>query len=134
MFPLIITHNSQLSDLPNKPIAGFDIDHCIIKPKNNRVHPKDEHDWVFTYSNVISKLRDLAKTHKIVFITNQLNLLKKETMWRTKINNVIEQINVPVIVFAIHGHTSFRKPSPKLWMNLQATFDLDKELAARRVA
>ena len=24
--------------------------------------------------------------------------------------------------------------SPKLWMNLQATFDLDKELAARRVA
>ena len=24
--------------------------------------------------------------------------------------------------------------SPKLWMNLQATFDLDKESAARRVA
>ena len=40
-------------------VACFDIDHTIIKPKNNRKFPRGKDDWVFYYDNIIvEKLKD----------------------------------------------------------------------------
>ena len=56
-----------------KPIAGFDIDYTIIKPKSGRKFPVDRGDWKFMFTDnlVIDKLNQINETHQVVFFTNQ---------------------------------------------------------------
>ena len=55
--------------------ACFDIDHTIIKPKNNRKFPKNANDWLFYYDKItIDKLTKLSKKYNIIFFTNQSKL------------------------------------------------------------
>ena len=47
-------------------IAAFDMDYTLIKPKSNRIFPKDENDWKFLFGEItISKLRVFIKNNSI---------------------------------------------------------------------
>ena len=37
-------------------IAAFDMDHTLVKPKNNRKFPKDENDWEWYNESVVGLL------------------------------------------------------------------------------
>ena len=57
----------------NNKLALFDLDHTIIKPKNNKTFYKRDYsgDWEYAFTSVRQKLRDISKTHNIYIITNQ---------------------------------------------------------------
>ena len=56
-----LNNKSILYFLPNKllgnKIASFDLDHTLIRPNNNRVHPKNIDDFELVFENVVDKLK-----------------------------------------------------------------------------
>ena len=60
-------------------LASFDLDHTLIKPKDNRVHPKSIDDFELLYNNTLEKIKELNKQkYNIVIFSNQSDLLSIE--------------------------------------------------------
>ena len=98
----------------NNKLALFDLDHTIIKPKNNKTFYKKDYsgDWEYVYPCVKNKLKDINKTHNIYIITNQ-KVLKTNTdkqVWLEKIKMVLEDLDIPIVIFAALSNDSYRKP------------------------
>jgi bifunctional polynucleotide phosphatase/kinase len=51
--------------------AIFDFDWTIVKPKEGRKFPKDVADWQYIRESVPFVIRELAKNHQIVILTDQ---------------------------------------------------------------
>lgn len=69
---------NDLSDSKGKlKLACFDLDHTLIKPKQNRVYPRDKDDFMLWHECVLEKLMELEKKDYIfVLFTNQQNVIK----------------------------------------------------------
>lgn len=60
-------------------IAAFDLDHTIIRPKNNKVFPKSKEDFELVFPDVIDLLNNLViDKYIIIIISNQSDLNNKE--------------------------------------------------------
>ena len=97
----------------NKSVL-FDLDHTIIKPKNNKTFYKKDYsgDWEYVYPCVKNKLREINNTHNIYIITNQ-KVLKTNTdkqVWLEKIKMVLEDLDIPIVIFAALSNDFYRKP------------------------
>ena len=102
-------------------VACFDIDHTIIKPKNNRKFPRGKDDWVFYYDNIIvEKLKELSKEYNIIFFTNQ-SKLKEEVV--EKIEDILNLLKLNISVFISYKKDNFRKPCLGMWNLLQDNLD-----------
>lgn len=100
-------------------IAGFDLDHTLIKPKGKRVHPKDKDDFEYVFSNIVDKLKELHYNgFSILIFSNQDNLNnkpdKKEIVLKRieRLNlEVFEKYGIPVQYFIATGKDFCRKPN-----------------------
>ncbi|CEF69104.1 Bifunctional polynucleotide phosphatase/kinase [Strongyloides ratti] len=110
---------SYLDVKASKKIAGFDLDHTIIKPIGGDVHPKHDNDWEFFFDNIVTKFKELKdEGFKIVIFTNQKAISSKRKTHinlKKRIENIMEKINIPLQVFISTGHPKFRKPSRGMW-------------------
>ena len=52
-------------------LAIFDFDWTIVKPKEGRPFPKDANDWQYLRESVPTVIREFAKDHQIVIVTDQ---------------------------------------------------------------
>ena len=114
--PYLIGYTSDFKYKKN--IASFDIDGTIISTKSGKVFPKDYTDWKFLYENTITKLKEYYnKNYCIIFISNQggLKTSEKKDDWIKKINNIVQEIAIPICVFASTDTYLFRKPLPTIW-------------------
>jgi len=97
----------------NKSVL-FDLDHTIIKPKNNKTFYKKDYsgDWEYVYPCVKNKLREINNTHNIYIITNQkvLKTNRDKQIWLDKIKLVLEDLDIPIVIFAALSSDSYRKP------------------------
>lgn len=115
-------------------IAGFDMDGTVIKTKSGARFPKDHNDWDFLSNEVPKQLEKLHKdNYKIVIFTNQAGIGHDSTKLRnfkTKIENIVNKINIPIQVFVATGKTFYRKPMPGMWNTLidQKNGNLDVNL------
>lgn len=116
--PLIDLDDEVLS----RPVAGFDIDHTLIKPKSGhqRADNSDPTDWVWLYPNTVDKLTELHESgkYRVIAFTNQGSGKFDVDIYKTKIKAM--QQDVPFLeVRVAHGGTSsvYRKPSTKMWFN-----------------
>ena len=57
-------------------LAIFDFDWTIVKPKEGRKFPKDVNDWQYIRESVPSIIREFAKDHQIVILTDQSKMWK----------------------------------------------------------
>lgn len=97
--------------------ACFDLDHTIIKPKNNKRFPKkdDENDWEFYNFNVAKILRSFhLLKYNILIISNQKKLNDNLSVWVNKIKNVIKILNIPITIIGLISD-KYRKPLPTIW-------------------
>ena len=72
----------------NVKVAGFDLDHTLIKPKGKRTHPKDEEDFEFVFQNigdVLNKFNNLG--FNIIIFSNQSKLNLKPDKKNSFIKN-----------------------------------------------
>jgi len=102
----------------NKSIAGFDLDHTIIKPKSGKKFPINQNDWMLYDDSVIEKLQNFSETHQLVIVTNQKILSKNPDNipeWKNKIHDIVITIDRPILVLASLCSDNFRKPFTKLW-------------------
>jgi len=98
-------------------LAVFDFDGTIVKPREGRPHPKDVEDWEFTRPSVPSVLQDLAKTHRLVIVTDQSKPWKVD-----QIHAVMRAIGIdPSLVVAFEK--DHQKPSTVIFERLFASED-----------
>jgi bifunctional polynucleotide phosphatase/kinase len=117
------------AELDNKPIkgasliAGFDLDHTLIKPKSGNKFPKDYNDWIIL-ENVKKKLNDLyEKGYKIVVFTNQAGSSFDPVEFAKKVKAIAALLEVPLQVFGCTDYGYCRKPSVGMWWLLTRNND-----------
>ena len=94
-------------------IAAFDYDWTLVNPKDGKTFPKDLDDWVWYYSNIPDKIKQLYDDgFMIVIFTNQTKKWKCE-----QINIVAKSLNIPLFV-VIAMKKSEHKPNPIMFNTL----------------
>jgi bifunctional polynucleotide phosphatase/kinase len=105
-------------------VYAFDLDSTLIKTKSGRPFPTSATDWVFWHESVPQRLKQLtADGYLIVVFTNQAGIHQKNktfstklaTRLCTKIDDVIDQVGVPMVVVVATTNDKFRKPSKEMW-------------------
>lgn len=99
-------------------IAGFDLDHTIIKPKSGNVFPKNSDDWMIWDESVSTKLKDLINDkYSICIFSNQSKIKSEndEILFKTKINSIFNVLDIDVPIFISINKGFYRKPFTGLW-------------------
>lgn len=105
------------------------MDGTLITTKSGRVFPKDEKDWKFLYNSTVTKLQSFFETNdnfKFIIITNQAGMSSGKTSldgMKKKIENIVAQLAIPVIVFVVPGRNEYRKPMTGIWDVLTAEYN-----------
>ncbi|KAK0155022.1 Bifunctional polynucleotide phosphatase/kinase [Merluccius polli] len=106
----------------SEKIAGFDIDGCIITTKSGKVFPTAPDDWKILFSEIQPRLASLLKKgHKVVFFTNQMGIARgklKPEVFKSKVEDILSSLQLPVQVFVATGPGIFRKPVTGMWTHL----------------
>lgn len=106
--------------------AGFDLDGTIIKTRSGRVFPKDGNDWEFKFNNIKSKLTEISKDYQIIIISNQKGLSGKKgkpSEWKKKLDDITEELDIPLLVYASIEDDWFRKPRSGIAEILSKKYD-----------
>ena len=104
---------NNFSSSNKNAIAGFDIDWTIVKPKSGKKFPKSRNDWVYLYgTKTINKLKEISKSHHIVFFSNQ-SKIKDEVL--DKFNDIILNLKLPISVYVSTKNDYYRKPIIGMW-------------------
>jgi len=100
-------------------VAGFDIDGTIITTKSGRRFPIDANDWKIRFSVISGRLQQLVRdNYRIIFFTNQLGIKKGKLSindFHSKIESLVDLLNVPVLVMAACESDINRKPCSGMW-------------------
>jgi DNA 3'-phosphatase len=103
---------TKLSDWPK--LAIFDLDDTLVIPKSGETFPIDADDWKFTSPFVPVTIQRLYKEGYLIYIiTNQMGIFKKMVgidTFKKRIEGIITEINVPIVVLAATRADEYRKP------------------------
>jgi bifunctional polynucleotide phosphatase/kinase len=113
----ILQYKSANFKFMNK-VACFDIDGTLIKTKSGKTFPINGNDWVWLYDNIKTKIQELNKNkYCIIFISNQAILKTDELIseWQNKLNNIVNDLNIPILIYASLKKDKYRKPLPFIW-------------------
>lgn len=105
------------------------MDGTIITTKSGRVFPKDEKDWKFAYNSTVAKLQTFFEqndNYRFVIITNQAGVGSGKTSlsgMKNKIESIVVQLDIPLIVFIVPGKGAYRKPMTGIWPILVQEFN-----------
>ena len=101
-------------------IAAFDLDYTLIKPKSNKLFPKDKDDLKFLYEKKIKNyLKNLINNgYSIVIFTNQKGLSQNKLTisdFSHKINEIKKNLDIQFSIFISTINDKFRKPLTGAW-------------------
>ena len=121
------TYESKTLNIKNK-IAGFDLDHTLIRPKSKCKFPKNIDDWKFYYHSFPNKLREISDEYTIVIFTNQSRIGNSKlsiSEFNQKINNIQKKLNINMIVLVATINDYYRKPHIGMWKYLETLINID---------
>lgn len=112
---LIIGQTDNL--LHTNKIASFDLDGTLIIPKNNHKYVQNENDWLYTFNTVKDYLTKLTQhDFQVVIFTNQGGIkLIGVDRFKQLITNIINDLNIPILIYVATGYDLYRKPFPTMW-------------------
>lgn len=116
---------------PNTKIAAFDLDHTLLKPKNDRKFARNKNDACYMFENVYDLLKDYElRGYKIVIFTNQKRIAYKKNNQNALMtkeerasynlrNDIVEKVDLwfwpEVDVFISYKDDQYRKPAPGMY-------------------
>ena len=111
-------------------IAGFDLDHTLIKSKNGKVHPKDKEDYELCFPNIKEKLKKLNENkYRIVIFTNQSSMDKEEKkeLILSRILNYVKEmgVEIPIDIYISCKGDHCRKPNTGMWDFCMRDLEID---------
>lgn len=115
-----LIYSIDFMNIDNKTvkIAGFDLDHTLIRPKNNKVFPKSRDDFELVFPDIIDLLNNLVIDKYIIIIfSNQSDLNNKED----KKEIVLDRIDYLYSLFPKFNiimatkQDYYRKPNTGMW-------------------
>jgi len=116
-------------------VAAFDLDDTLIRTKSGKKFAISDDDWQPFCPEVLSTLRSLqASNYQIALLTNQLGISKGKQSaqsFMNKLNTIITEWSIPIVVIAATVENHFRKPSIGMWtmladlMSKHGSTDLD---------
>jgi len=106
-----------IKTLSNKPIASFDLDDTIIKPKSGKTFAIDKSDWIFHTPEIPAKLIELSKNYSLVIFSNQKgkNDDSKIDDLKYKFTNIIQKLNLNITIICSFSDDMYRKPRTSMW-------------------
>lgn len=100
-------------------IAAYDLDNTLIGTKTGKTFPKNKNDWKILYQQVLVKLKELYdQSYKILIFTNQAGISSGRNNindFKSKIEDIVQKINLPIQVFVATGYSMYRKPAIGMW-------------------
>jgi len=91
----------------------------LIVCKSGKRFAKDDNDWKFYSEQDVKKELQYYNNngHTVMIISNQagLNTEQKLNEWKTKLNNIIKLLDIPIQIYASITHDKYRKPLPSLF-------------------
>ncbi|GAB7348240.1 hypothetical protein MBLNU459_g6233t1 [Dothideomycetes sp. NU459] len=123
-------------DGPRK-IAAFDFDSTLITPASGKKFASDGNDWKWWHGSIPNKLRKLvADGYLVVVISNQGGISmdsnsksiksnkKRLSDFKQKVTAVMNQLDLPISLYAATGKDKYRKPRIGMWETLLHDQDL----------
>jgi bifunctional polynucleotide phosphatase/kinase len=105
-------------------IACFDLDGCLIKPKNGKSFPSntDEYDFEEAFRGTFDRVKKEYESGScIIIVSNQKQThlsnepSKKLKTWKAKLEIIAQAINCPMMILAALSDDGFRKPGRLMW-------------------
>lgn len=113
----------------SKIVASFDFDDTLVKTKSGKAFANNASDWQLWCDKVKPKLAELHKKgERIVIFTNQNGIAKGNLTidaLHGRINQFMEEVGVPIQVYAATSEDHFRKPATGMWDYFSAGLDID---------
>lgn len=114
------------TDLIDGPIAAFDLDHTLIRPKSGGTHVSHATDWTWLNPKIKEAITILHETcYRIVIFTNQRGIEKgKRTIndFRHQIDLISADLGFQPTVLVATSNDKWRKPSPHMWWYLRDNY------------
>ncbi|KAI7850069.1 polynucleotide kinase 3 phosphatase [Circinella umbellata] len=115
---VLIARSKQYEPGRSNKIAAFDLDSTLIKTRSGRLYAKDSSDWQWWDTSVPGTVQRLYdEGYKIVIFSNQngLNSSQRVKSFRTKVENIINQLGVSIVFLAALEKDKYRKPMTGMW-------------------
>ncbi|KAJ5142000.1 hypothetical protein N7526_002995 [Penicillium atrosanguineum] len=130
-------YTQDLSEKDRK-IAAFDLDSTLIKTKSGNTFPRSATDWQWWNTVVPGKLRELKSDgFQVVVFSNQKKIAiqkdikagsgesKSLATFKEKLTAMMNELQVPISVYAATTDAEYRKPRLGMWKEFQDDYDLD---------
>ncbi|KAF2721498.1 PNK3P-domain-containing protein [Polychaeton citri CBS 116435] len=123
-------------------IAAFDFDDTLITTKSGLTFARDHNDWRWWDPTVPGRLKQLdADGYTIVVVTNQGTVklapdpkskapkaeMKSVQTFKSKVEAVLNQLELPVSLYAATRKDLFRKPRTRTWDQILDDYGLKHE-------
>jgi len=100
-------------------LAIFDMDDTLTVTKSGKTHFQNPNDWLLFNNNVKPYLHKLYNDgFCIIIISNQMGINKGKVNiddLKKKVNNVFNELNIPIKIFCSKGNDIYRKPHPTFY-------------------
>lgn len=101
----------------------FDLDYTLIKPKGKNKFPKDKNDWKYIFNSNLKLKEEYNKGNtNIIIFTNQLDTKNNIEEIKLKIEDIIQDLNLPIEVYISIKDNKYRKP---LWYMFDKMIELN---------
>lgn len=135
---LVARYEGATSAIRPKPlkIAAFDFDGTLIATKSGNAFAKGADDWKWWHAGVPSKLKQLNEDgYAVIIVSNQSRIVPKPdpkrggdmkslSNFKEKITAVLNQLDLPISVYAATGKDLYRKPRTGIWEQILTDYKL----------
>lgn len=121
-------------------VAAFDLDSTLISTSSGKKHAGSATDWKWWEPRVPGRLRELYEEgYRVVILSNQAGLTlhadpkskapkaglaKRVGEFKQKCNAVLNNLDLPVTIYAATGKDIYRKPRTGMWKELCDDYDI----------
>lgn len=121
-------------------VAAFDLDSTLIATSSGKKHAGSAMDWRWWEPRVPARLRELYEEgYRVVILSNQAGLTlhadpkskapkaglaKRVSDFKQKCNAILNNLDLPVTIYAATAKDIYRKPRTGMWNELCDDYDI----------